>query len=235
MLIDKLKAMLTRHPVSEETMQVVEKAGTTRELLHGLDALHTRNEMEFNEVTREIEKLEAIEEGEGGAIRAGELSERRKRNALLRIRRLRKQMENLDNRLKIYDRNMSLHLNLIGKVQEMEAMSLRGVSEKEIDKIVLDFEEKLDSYMNTMASAQVVEESVPIPDVATEHELQKIEREVLDEEPPPRAKKKKKAKEGPEEESLEDLERKIMTAEPERKSKEEARTPKEKRLEAEGK
>lgn len=232
MLFDKLKELLSRHPVSDETMKVVQKSGSTRDLLHGLDALHTRNEMEFNEVTREIEKLEAIERQEAEGIRGGELSDRRKRNSLLRIRRLRKQMENLDNRLKIYDRNMSLHLNLIGKVQEMEAMSLRGLEEAQIDKILIDFEEKLESYMDTVASAQVVEESQPITDVATERELQEIEKEVVglgaEGEAPAAARQEK-------EDSLEALERKVMKEEPKAKKKTKEKPPpdRERQLESE--
>lgn len=210
MLFDKLKALLSRHPVNEETLQVVAKARTTRELLHGLDALHTRNEMEFNEVTREIENLEQIEEGEMDRVRGGTLSDRRKKNALLKIRRLRKQMENLDNRLKIYDHNMSLHLNLIGKVQEMDAMSMRGISEQEIDKILIDFEEKLESYMGSLASAKVVEDTALIPEVASEMELREIESEVMGQ--PPHVQKRRVAEEPGE--SLEELERKVMRTAP---------------------
>jgi hypothetical protein len=221
-VFDRLKALLSRQPVSEETKGVIAKATTARELLHGLDALHTRNEMEFNEVTREIEKLEQIERTEAEKIRGGSLSDRRKRNALLKIRRLRKQMENLDNRLKIFDRNMSLHLNLIGKVQEMEAMSLRGLDEKKIDSIMIDFEEKLEAYMNSMASAQVVEESTPIPDVATEKELREIEQEVVQEaEEAEKAERQKE--EASREESLEELERKIMQPAPPAREEPEAK------------
>lgn len=232
MLFDKLKELLTRRPVSDETLRIVEKSGSTRELLHGLDALHTRNEMEFNEVTREIEKLESIEVDESGKIRSGELSDRRKRNSLLRIRRLRKQMENLDNRLKIYDRNMSLHLNLIGKVQEMEAMALQGLGETQIDKILIDFEEKLESYMNSVASAQVVEESREIPDVASERELREIEKEVIGESAAAEA---RKAAEETKEESLEDLERKVLKEEPKakKKKKEKPAAERERQLESE--
>ena len=210
MLFDKLKALLSRHPVSEETLNIVTKAKSTRELLHGLDALHTRNEMEFNEVTREIENLEGIETGEMERVRGGTLSDRRKKNALLKIRRLRKQMENLDNRLKIYDHNMSLHLNLIGKVQEMEAMSMRGISETEIDKILIDFEEKLEGYMGSLASAKVVEDTSLIPDVASEMELAEIESDVMRE--PSRVEKRHVA-EAPGE-SIEELEQKAMRSTP---------------------
>ena len=48
--------------------------------------------------------------------------------------------------LRIYERNMNLHLNLIGKIQQMEAMKLGGVDEAKIDQIVMDFEEKLEKY-----------------------------------------------------------------------------------------
>ena len=71
MIFDKLKALLSRHPVGEETMGVISRAKSTRELLHGLDALHTRNEMEFNEITREIENIEEIESSEMDRVRGG--------------------------------------------------------------------------------------------------------------------------------------------------------------------
>ena len=52
-------------------------------------------------------------------------------NALRRIGRLRKQMDNLEERLRIYNRNINLQIHLAGKVQALDAMELRGVDESE--------------------------------------------------------------------------------------------------------
>jgi hypothetical protein len=177
-LLEKLKALFTRDEIPDETKAIFDAAKTPTELLRGLDNLLTRNEVEAKELNDEITKIEeqAVEEEE--RVRIGSLPERQKRNALLKIKRLRKTMDNYEGRLRIYERNMNLHLNLIGKIQQMEAMKLGGVDEAKIDQIVMEFEEKLEKYADIMNAAEAHEGRSATVSTKEDRELKALEAEI---------------------------------------------------------
>jgi hypothetical protein len=185
-VLDRLRGLFGRDEIPDEAKRVFDRAQTPRELLRGLDELLTTNEVEFKELERELERLEAHEKDEMARIRDGLVDGRQKRNALLSIQRLRKQMDNYENRLQIYDRNMNLHLSLIGKIQEIEAMKLRGVDEQRIDRIVMDFEEHLEKWNDTMSAADVAETSKQTLSAKDDRDLAALEREIVTGEAKPR-------------------------------------------------
>lgn len=185
-VLDRLKGLFGRDEIPDEAKRVFDRATTPRELLRGLDELLTTNEVEFKELERELERLEAHEKDEMTRVRDGLVDGRQKRNALLSIQRLRKQMDNYENRLRIYDRNMNLHLSLIGKIQEIEAMKLRGVDEQRIDRIVMDFEEHLEKWNDTMSAADVAETSKQTLSAKDDRDLAALEREIVTGEAKPR-------------------------------------------------
>ena len=178
-LLDQLRGLFARDEIPDEAKRIFDKAQTPHELLKGLDKLLTENEVEFKELERELERLEDREKSEMQRVREGAVDGRQKRNTLLQIQRLRKQMDNYESRLRIYDRNMNLHLNLIGKIQEMEAMKLRGVDESKIDRIVMDFEETLEKYNDTMNAAEIAQTTKSTASARDERELAALEREIV--------------------------------------------------------
>jgi hypothetical protein len=182
-LLEKLKNLFNRDEIPDETKQIFDSAKTPTDLLRGLDMLLTRNEVEAKELNDEITKIEEQCVGEEDAIRAGALPERQKRNALMKIKRLRKTMDNYEGRLRIYERNMNLHLNLIGKIQQMEAMKLGGVDEQQIDKIVMEFEEKLEKYADVMNAAEVHEGKSATFSAKEDRELKTLEAEIVGKRP----------------------------------------------------
>jgi hypothetical protein len=183
-VLDRLKGLFSRDEIPDEAKRVFDRANTPRELLRGLDELLTTNEVEFKELERELERLESHERDEMARIRDGLVEGRQKRNALLSIQRLRKQMDNYESRLRIFDRNMNLHLSLIGKIQEIEAMKLRGVDEQRIDRIVMDFEEHLEKWNDTMSAAEVAESTRQTLTAKDDRDLAALEREIVGGLPP---------------------------------------------------
>ncbi|MBI4576486.1 MAG: hypothetical protein HY722_09515 [Planctomycetes bacterium] len=178
-LMDRLRGLFSRRTLPDDTRALFQEAHSTREVLKGLDDLLTRNELEHGVVNKEIAALEAREQAEIARVRAGDLPPRQKRNALLAIQRLRKQMDNLENRLAIYDKNMNLHINLIGKIQDMEAMQLKGVDEQDIDRVVEDFEEHFESWMNSVTAGEAATEAASRAVAQDEAEIARLEREVV--------------------------------------------------------
>ena len=173
--------------IPEEARSVIEKARSTHELLSGLDSVLTRNEMEFNKLKREIDKVVAILDEEEVKVQEGDLKGRQKRYTLQYIKRLRSHLDNLDHRMTIYDKNINLHIQLIGKIQDMEAMALRGVDEKQIDKIILEFEEQVVAFMDVVHTGEAGFEGATSIAEREDKELAALEKELLEE---------KKSKEG---------------------------------------
>jgi hypothetical protein len=76
--------------------------------------------------------------------------------------------------MSIYDKNITVSLTMIGKVEDMEAMSLRGVNAEDVDRLLLDFEEQMQSYLNDVGVT--IEPTDPIEE---DKELEELEREIL--------------------------------------------------------
>ncbi|MEK7487673.1 MAG: hypothetical protein AABZ60_25365, partial [Planctomycetota bacterium] len=133
-MYSRLAKIFQRREIPEHTRTLYEKNKNLPDLVQGMDRLKTENEIEFNRLKEEILLLEEEEEQLIRQIKEGSEG-RRKKFALQTIQRYRKQMENLERRMAIYDQNIMLHLTLIGKILDLEAMELKGVDEKTIEDI----------------------------------------------------------------------------------------------------
>jgi len=178
MVMERLRRLFARKEIPVEARDILARANTPEQMLRGLDELITRNEVEVGRIHREIEALEAVEGQEKERIRSGELPERSRNNALRKIQRLRKQMDNFEERLRIYNRNISLQIDLAGKVQSLEAMELRGVDEERIDSILLEYEEQLAAYSSVLDTEDVATSALP-RQLDDSEELRRLEAEIL--------------------------------------------------------
>jgi hypothetical protein len=156
--------------------RLIHRRGTRspKEALQDLDAIVTRNEMGLDALRAEIEKVDAQLHAEENKIRDKQVDGWRKRFVLQSVRRLRTHLTNLDRRMGIYDKNLTVAFALIGKVEDMQAMSLRGVDIEEIDKVILDFEEQMVKYLDTVGVS--IEPTDPVEE---ERELEELEKEIL--------------------------------------------------------
>jgi hypothetical protein len=177
-ILEKIRNLFSRGGIPEEARDALKGARSTKDLLAGLDAVLTRNEMEFNKLKREIDRVVAILEEEEGKVKEGDLQGRQKRYTLQYVKRLRSHLDNLDHRMTIFDKNINLHIQLIGKIQDMEAMALRGVDEAQIDKIIMDFEDHLGRYMDVVTAGEAGFEASSSISEREDRELAKLEREL---------------------------------------------------------
>ncbi|MEM7167000.1 MAG: hypothetical protein AAF581_16170 [Planctomycetota bacterium] len=179
MLLDKLRSLFGKSQIPQDARELLKNASSVRDLLEGLDKLITENEVEVDKVTQEIASLEEVEAQEMQRVRGGELPDRSKNNVLRRIQRLRKQMDNLEERQQIYNRNISLQIDLVGRVQALDAMELRGVDEDRIDEILGDYEDELTRYQGVLdtENLSVTSELTSLLDDSSD--LAKLEAEVL--------------------------------------------------------
>lgn len=184
MVMDRIRRLLGRKEVPVEARDILAAANTPQEMLRGLDELITRNELEIDRIHQEIQALESVEGQEKERIRSGDLAERSRNNTLRRIGRLRKQMDNLEERLRIYNRNINLQHHLVGKVQALEAMELRGVDEEKIDSILLEYEEELSHYSSVLDTEDLATSALP-DGLDDSDELRALEAEILGGDPTP--------------------------------------------------
>jgi len=207
-LLERIKQMI--QGVSGEAEQVIKDASSTREMLEHLDELITRNEVELRKTRQELARLELSERASIENIKSGRVGEREKEFVLLQIKRTRTQMQNLKLKADILNKNIELHMNLVGKIQAMEAMDLRGIEQSVVERVMLDFEEGMDKFRDSVQTGEGVVQSRD--DVLTskdKEDLRKLEKEIMGEETKPRVM----------DADLREIEEEIMAREKAQKSK----------------
>lgn len=182
-LLERIKDMIRTS--SGEAEQVIKDANSTREMLERLDELITQNEVELRKTRQELARLEMSERASVENIKSGRVGDREKEFVLLQIKRTRTQMQNLKLKADILNKNIELHMNLVGKIQAMEAMDLRGIEQNLVERVMLDFEEGMEKFRDSVQTGEGVTETRE--DVLTtkdKDELRKLEKEIMGEEEP---------------------------------------------------
>jgi hypothetical protein len=194
-MLSRLTQLFQKRTIPEEARDLFKRSTSIRELVKGLDRLKTENELELNQLKDEVLVLEQEEQDLISQLKQG-IEGRRKKFVLQNIQRLRKQMDNMDRRIGIYDQNILLHLTLMGKILDMEAMEQKGVEEAKIEEILLDFDATLEQYLENQLEGTESTAS-QVFKAEQERELSALEQEILaqpshslDSEPPPLEKKK---------------------------------------------
>ena len=179
-LFEKIKSMFQDQPGEAE--QAIKDSRSTREMLENLDELITRNEVELHKAHQELGRLEASEGLGIEKVRTGRVGEREKDMVLMQVRRTRSQMENLKLRADILNKNIELHLNLVGKIRAMEAMDLRGIEQSMVERLMLDFEEGMDAFREAVQTGEgAVRSEKDVLTPADKEELRKLEEEIMGE------------------------------------------------------
>jgi hypothetical protein len=182
-LLDRLKGFFTKETMPDETRLLLAGVENVHELRRGLDEIVTRNEVELKEVEREIDKLEKIELTEKDKVKTGTLSPREKDNTLRYIKRLRTRMDSYQKRHKIHQENIDLHLALLDRIDEMEAMELKAVKQEQIEEIAVDYEERVEKHKEIVSAGKIAAEHEPsaLHDASERRELDALEKEILGE------------------------------------------------------
>lgn len=179
-LLEKIKGLFGKNPLPEETKLLLTNVDNVVELRQGLDEIVTRNEVEARDIEREIEKLANMEGVQKERIANGKLNQREKMNILREVKRLRRRMNSLEKRHRIHQDNIDLHLGLFDRISEMEAMELKKVTQKQIEEISADYDEKLDEHRDLVATARAASGMENLyEDSAELAELAALEREIL--------------------------------------------------------
>lgn len=178
-LFQKLRGLFGGRHVSEEARAAYERSRDLTELKHNLDDVLTRNEVELKGVQKEYEKLESVERVEAEKVRGGAVDGRQKRYTLQSIKRTRLQLDNLEQRMAIYDRAIRMQLNLIAQIQNIEAMALTGIDEAKVDAVVAEHDEKLAEFTDAVEAIESSLQAAPALRKEEDAELAALEAEIL--------------------------------------------------------
>jgi len=179
-VMDKLRNLFQRTDLPDETRQLYQNSSSPRDLIKGLETLRGRNEIELRENEEELIGIEKAIIMEENSIRKGGLTPTEETIILRRIERLEKQRANLEKQVSIYNENVNLHLNLIAKIQEMEAMRSRGVGEDEIDRLVDEVEDHVEEYKRVSIAAESGTSTVSAIDESAERRrLEEIKKRIV--------------------------------------------------------
>jgi hypothetical protein len=179
-VMEKLRSLFQRTDLPDETRQLYQDAASPRDLIKGLETLRGRNEIELRENEEQLIGLEKAVSHEEDSIRRGGLTPTEETIILRRIERLEKQRANLGKQVLIYNENVNLHLNLIAKIQEMEAMRSRGVGEDQIDRLVDEVGEHVEEYKRVGFAAEAGAGLLPAVDESAERRrLEEIKKRIV--------------------------------------------------------
>ena len=180
-LLERIKLMFSGSTGDAE--MVIKNANSTREMLEHLDELITQNEVELRKTRQELARLELSERASIENIKTGRVGDREKEFVLLQIKRTRTHMGNLKLKADILNKNIELHMNLVGKIQAMEAMDLRGIEQSVVERVMLDFEEGMDKFRESVQTGDgVVQSRDEVLSNKDKEDLRKLEKEIMGEE-----------------------------------------------------
>ena len=187
-LMEKLTGLFQRPEVPDEMRDVFARAKDPRDLLKGLETLRGRNEIELRDAENDLATVEQALAGETDRIVKGELTPAVKTSVLRRIERLEKQLANLQARATIFNENVNLHLNLIARIQEIQAMELRGVDEDRIDEILVEADAQLSDYRRTfLAQGEGERPAAKAEQTAEQQRLEALEKRLKGGAPAPKS------------------------------------------------
>lgn len=179
-LLERIKLMFSG--TSGDAEMVIKNSSSTREMLEHLDELITQNEVELRKTRQELARLELSERASIENIKSGRVGDKEKQFVLLQIKRTRTQMDNLKLKADILNKNIELHMNLVGKIQAMEAMDLRGIEQSVVERVMLDFEEGMEKFRDSVQTGDgVVQNRDEVLTTKDKEELRKLEKEIMGE------------------------------------------------------
>ncbi len=179
-VMEKLKNLFQREDLPDETRRIYFESASPRDLIKGLEALRGRNEIELREGEEDLIGMEKDIRLEEESIRRGGMSPAEETVVLRRIERLQKQLANLERQVSIYNENVNLHLNLIARIQELEAMRSRGVGEDEIDRLIERVAGSLQEYRRVGLAAEGGSVLQPAVDSSAERRrLEELKKKIV--------------------------------------------------------
>ena len=177
---DRVKEMLVKNDSIKDRKDDIISAKDYDELIEIIKRIKRVNDVQVREIEREIDKLSAIEAEEIKKIKSGDLIERKKKLALLTIRRIRREISIYDRKIEIHSKNIDTHQSIIGTVEEIKSKEMLGVSEDLIMKVIESAAKRDEKFQEVINTANAIEfTAAPVLSASDKAELDAIEKEIL--------------------------------------------------------
>lgn len=153
-IIDRFRKLFESRAVSEEEKDIFTRAKTTSDLIRGFEEAMAPNSLELKERERQIDQIEATIGDLGQRLIAADATPTQKDRLNRQLDRLENDRRNVDRRLAILHYNIVRLQMLIGRIMEIEARQLAGVTEDDIDAILERADEELQRYARLESAAE---------------------------------------------------------------------------------
>lgn len=187
-MLEKFKGLFARKDMPQDAKQAFAKAKDAKDLLRALDDVRFNNELESRKAEREINALEARVDLEAEKIRKGGLTDAQKRVTLQGIKRVKDEITSKNAKVTIHSKNMTLMTNLMGKIEQIDAMGMRGIDAPQIDAIIASFDENFEKYQDVVMTSEALSGQIDFMTTREQAELDALEREIMGVEAPAREK-----------------------------------------------
>jgi hypothetical protein len=187
--VDVLNLLAQKDQLSLEDHQEhseLERIKNSKGLLQCLDELITSNEADIDKLSSELDKYAVDEEAIKKQVKeVNAPNSWKERNLLLKLERLLIQKQNSQQRLEIYNQNIRVCMNMVARIQDMDAMKMGGINETKIEDVWLDFKTHFEQYKDRILHGEVSEEdSINVTSIALERRLHKLRNEIFGVEEP---------------------------------------------------
>jgi len=123
--------------------------------LQRFDEYITAAEIEIESVSIELDGLISLQDSVTAQLRTLDKSGSwHEKSLLIKLERLNLHGENLKKRIQIYSQNIRVYLNLMAKIQDIQAMKMNGLDEPKISNIWIQFKECLDQYKDRLLAEE---------------------------------------------------------------------------------
>jgi hypothetical protein len=158
-LLDDIKKRFRGIDMPEDTRRIIEEAESPANLIQRVEDLKAQNLLDLHELENRALLLDRKMQEESDALnRAGAEGE-----ADIHARRIElyeAERDSLRGRMALYSDNARMHLSIISKVQELEAMRARGVSERLLDNLAESSKEEAGIDARVRMAAEEISQSL---------------------------------------------------------------------------
>ncbi len=159
-------------PVDKEAM---------REELDRYDEQITRGEVDLRKVQGELQRLQSAVNSAEENFRAGRVPELQKEVELLRIQVWRSELKTLKERSFILQKRVEMLRQIVAHHQIVNDLASSGVELPAIEKLAMEFEERMEKYKDTMnlVATLIGKQDIGVLSAKEKEDLKKLERELM--------------------------------------------------------
>lgn len=148
--------------------------------LQRFDEYITAAEIEIESVSIELDGLLNLQDSVSAQLKTlNKSGSWHEKSLLIKLDRLNLHADNLKKRIEIYSQNIRVYLNLMSKIQDIQAMKMNGLDEDKISNIWVQFKECLDQYKDRLLAEEAGYHDASVTTEFLEKQLNDLKNKVI--------------------------------------------------------